>query len=190
LALQVKNRDYWVPRLNGDNVIELHAGTGASSGALADIMTGVITDYSLPLVPHKITSGATDRSDHASFWPYGYPAILGIEDMTNDFNAYYHSTSDLIGYFDFPYFTNFSKAGIASLAILAQPIPQFKYGDANGDGKITVSDAVYLINYLFKEGPAPVPLASGDANCDGQLTVADVIYLINYLFKGGPVPGC
>lgn len=175
---------------NNDNVIELHAGTGASSGALADIMTGVINDYSLPLVPHKITSGATDRSDHASFWTYGYPAILGIEDMTNDFNAYYHSTSDRINYFDFPYFTNFSRAGIASLAILAQPIPQFKYGDANGDGKITVSDAIYLVNYLFKGGPAPVPLESGDANCDGQVLVADVVYIINYLFKGGPVPGC
>jgi photosystem II stability/assembly factor-like uncharacterized protein len=175
---------------NGDNVIELHAGTGASSGALADIMTGVISDYSLSLVPHKITSGATDRSDHASFWTYGYPAVLGIEDMTNDFNAYYHSTSDLIGYFDFPYFTDFSKAGIASLAILAQPITQFIYGDANGDGKITVSDAIYLINYLFKGGPAPDPLLSGDADCDGQVKVSDVIYLINYLFKGGPVPGC
>ncbi|MDP3025110.1 MAG: M20/M25/M40 family metallo-hydrolase [candidate division Zixibacteria bacterium] len=174
---------------NGVNIIELHAGTGASSQALADITIGVINDYTLPLIPQKITSGATDRSDHASFWAYGFPAILGIEDF-EEFNPYYHTTNDRISAFDMPYFTDFSKAGIASLAILAQPIPQFKYGDANGDGKVTVSDAVYLINYLFKGGPAPVPLDSGDANCDGQVTVADVVYIINYLFKGGPVPGC
>jgi len=67
----------------------------------------------------------------------------------------------------------------------------FIYGDANYDGEITVSDVIYIINYLFKGGPPPVPeLASGDANCNGEVTVSDVIYIINYLFKGGPAPGC
>jgi hypothetical protein len=61
-------------------------------------------------------------------------------------------------------------------------------GDANGDCKVGVSDMVYLINYLFKGGPVPVPLEVGDCNCDGKVTVGDVIYLINYLFKGGPAP--
>jgi hypothetical protein len=63
-------------------------------------------------------------------------------------------------------------------------------GDANGDCKVGVSDAVYLINYLFKSGPPPNPLLAGDANCDGKLTVADVVFLINYLFKGGPPSPC
>jgi hypothetical protein len=61
-------------------------------------------------------------------------------------------------------------------------------GDANGDNKYTVSDAVFLVNYLFKGGKAPVPLGAGDANCSGGVTVEDIIYLVNYLFKGGPVP--
>jgi len=61
-------------------------------------------------------------------------------------------------------------------------------GDANRDGKVTVSDVVYLINYLFKGGPAPNPLAVGDANCDGKVSISDIVYLINYLFKGGPAP--
>jgi len=63
-------------------------------------------------------------------------------------------------------------------------------GDANGDGLINASDVVYLINYLFKGGPAPVPLEAGDVNCDGIINSADVVYLINYLFKGGPPPSC
>jgi PKD repeat protein len=66
----------------------------------------------------------------------------------------------------------------------------FMRGDANGDGKWTVADAVYLINYLFKGGPTPIPLQAGDCNCDGKVSVADVVYLINYLFKGGPAPNC
>jgi len=66
----------------------------------------------------------------------------------------------------------------------------FLRGDANGDGVINSADVVYLINYLFKGGPAPEPLEAGDVNCDGIINSADVVYLINYLFKGGPPPEC
>lgn len=63
-------------------------------------------------------------------------------------------------------------------------------GDANGDETINVADAVYLIAYIFKGGPAPEPLEAGDANCDETLNVADAVYLITYIFKGGPEPCC
>ncbi len=70
-------------------------------------------------------------------------------------------------------------------------------GDANSDGKKTVSDAVFLINYLFKGGAVPNPLLLGDTNCcqEGEkncqtvsVSVSDVVYLVNYLFKGGLAP--
>jgi len=65
-------------------------------------------------------------------------------------------------------------------------------GDANGDGQVNVGDAVYLISYVFKGGPAPDPVCAGDANGDGQCNVGDAVYLIAYVFKGGPAPveGC
>lgn len=66
----------------------------------------------------------------------------------------------------------------------------FLYGDANGDSLINNADVIFLINYLFLDGPAPYPLEAGDADCNGTVDVGDVIYLINYLFIGGPVPGC
>jgi PKD repeat protein len=66
----------------------------------------------------------------------------------------------------------------------------FIRGDANGDKKLSVSDVIYIINYLFKGGPVPVPIQSADCNCDTKVTVSDVVYLINYLFKGGPAPVC
>ena len=68
--------------------------------------------------------------------------------------------------------------------------PEYIRGDANGDGVIDVGDVVYLINYLYKNGPPPVPIEAGDANCDDVVDVGDVVYLINYLFKGGPPPSC
>lgn len=63
-------------------------------------------------------------------------------------------------------------------------------GDSNGDLQLNVADAVYLVTYIFKGGPAPVPLAAGDANCDGTVNVGDAVYIITYIFKGGPPPGC
>ncbi len=72
----------------------------------------------------------------------------------------------------------------ACAALEALPAP----GDANGDGTIDIGDVVYLINYLYKGGPAPEPLYPGDANSDGVIDIGDVVYLINYLYKGGPSP--
>jgi hypothetical protein len=64
----------------------------------------------------------------------------------------------------------------------------FMRGDPTRDGVIDASDVVYLINYLFINGPAPVPLWVGDATSDGVVDVSDVVYVINYLFVGGPPP--
>jgi hypothetical protein len=61
-------------------------------------------------------------------------------------------------------------------------------GDANSDATVNVSDAVYIINYVFVGGGAPVPLACGDANSDGTVNVSDAVYIINYVFVGGGAP--
>jgi hypothetical protein len=68
---------------------------------------------------------------------------------------------------------------------------QWLVGDANGDGGIDISDAVYLISYIFSGGPAPHPNAvgSGDVDCSHSVDISDAVYLINYIFNGGPQPG-
>ncbi|MGB8658559.1 MAG: PKD domain-containing protein [Candidatus Zixiibacteriota bacterium] len=63
-------------------------------------------------------------------------------------------------------------------------------GDANTDGHIDAGDVIYLVNYLFKGGPAPDPLPAGDATCNGIVDAGDIVYLVNYLFKGGLAPSC
>jgi uncharacterized protein (TIGR02145 family) len=71
---------------------------------------------------------------------------------------------------------------------------QYLCGDANADEIVNVSDAVYMINYVFIFGsPAPDPLCTGDANYDSDVNVSDAVYLINYVFVFGsppPVPNC
>ncbi|MGB7062894.1 MAG: dockerin type I repeat-containing protein [Candidatus Zixiibacteriota bacterium] len=61
-------------------------------------------------------------------------------------------------------------------------------GDANGDRAVTVSDVVFLTNYILYGGVEPRPSASGDPNEDCVIDVADVIFLMNYVFLGGPAP--
>jgi outer membrane protein assembly factor BamB len=68
--------------------------------------------------------------------------------------------------------------------------PGYITGDANGDGIIDPADVVYMINYFFRNGFPPDPLASGDANCDGVVDPGDIVYLLNYLFRGWPPPQC
>jgi len=63
-------------------------------------------------------------------------------------------------------------------------------GNPNGDNDVNVGDAVFMINYIFRDGPAPDPLQLGDANCDGTLDVGDVVFLIAASFRYGPQPEC
>jgi hypothetical protein len=61
-------------------------------------------------------------------------------------------------------------------------------GDADASGAWDISDAVYLISFIFSGGAAPAPLQAGDANCDSSVDISDAVYLIAFIFGGGPAP--
>jgi hypothetical protein len=69
-----------------------------------------------------------------------------------------------------------------------QETPPYTCGDVNSDFAVNVSDAVFVINYVFIGGEAPEPLIAGDTNCDGAVNVSDAVYIINYVFIGGSEP--
>jgi photosystem II stability/assembly factor-like uncharacterized protein len=170
---------------NGDGVIHMYCDTALENQALADMLIEVISDYGLNLSPMKFNQHT--GGDQTSFWDYGFPAVMVIEDYTSDFNPHYHTTGDRVSAFDTAYFVEFTKAAVAGIATFADP---FIVGDVNGDGVIDPSDVVYLINYFFRNGAAPDPLEAGDCNCDGSVEPGDVVYLINYLFRNGDPPDC
>lgn len=58
-------------------------------------------------------------------------------------------------------------------------------GDADGNGQVSITDAVYVINFIFGGGPAPDPLVAADADCSGQVAISDAVYIINFIFGGG-----
>ena len=74
--------------------------------------------------------------------------------------------------------------------------PPYMCGDVNASDppEIDISDLVYLVTYMFKHGPEPLPFESGDVNCSNppEIDISDLVYLVTYMFKHGPSPcaGC
>ncbi len=62
--------------------------------------------------------------------------------------------------------------------------PSYAFGDCNEDGVVNIADAVFLVNYIFAGGPAPVPRLRGDINRDGIVNVSDAVRILRYLFFG------
>ncbi len=62
------------------------------------------------------------------------------------------------------------------------------YGDANNDDAINILDVIYIINYIYKDGPEAIPPYVANVNGDGAINILDVIYLINFIYKDGPDP--
>ncbi len=63
-------------------------------------------------------------------------------------------------------------------------------GDATGDQRVNIADVVYLINYIFKSGPAPANQQASDLNGNGDLDIGDAVTLIEYIFRSGPSLNC
>ncbi|MCK4606243.1 MAG: right-handed parallel beta-helix repeat-containing protein [candidate division Zixibacteria bacterium] len=65
-------------------------------------------------------------------------------------------------------------------------------GDVNHDGKpvLDVADLLFLIYYVFREGPQPDCLEEANVFVDqaGVVDIVDLQYLIDYMFNEGPAP--
>ena len=64
--------------------------------------------------------------------------------------------------------------------------PGCECGDCNGDGEISIADAIYLVGYIYRSGDAPA--CECDVNLVDGITIADAIYLVSYIYRGGPEP--
>jgi len=62
--------------------------------------------------------------------------------------------------------------------------------DDDAIGGIDIADLVYLVDYMFSQGPPPpCPEAANiDADAAGTVDVSDLVYLVDYMISGGPPP--
>jgi hypothetical protein len=120
---------------NADGALDLHTRLTGNPGYAADLaiasaFTNAVARYGFTglLRPQIDPSGDPD-SDHASFWDYGFPAVMAIEDY-NDFNdANYHTTGDTLASLAgcWTYYVRFLKACIATVADLAVPVERVAF---------------------------------------------------------------
>jgi len=105
-----------------DLIIGFHTRPdNAGDLAIANAFIDVIHAFSINLEP-EIVPDNNQFSDHASFWDFGYSAVLSIEDF-DDFTPDYHKTTDTISTLDFSYLTSFIQAAVGTTAHLAGYIP-------------------------------------------------------------------
>jgi hypothetical protein len=82
-----------------------------------------------------------------------------------------------------------ARADMATSFVLYKCSSGFAKGDYNGDGLVNIGDALYLTEFIYKDGETPVGGAGrADANCDTNIDISDVIYMIKFLLAEGGEP--
>ncbi|MFH1686429.1 MAG: thrombospondin type 3 repeat-containing protein [bacterium] len=73
---------------------------------------------------------------------------------------------------------------------VCDPVCCAMIADANHNGVgPDIEDLVFMVNYMFNGGPAPICLGEVDIDGNGSdLNIEDLVYLVNYMFNGGPAP--
>ena len=56
-------------------------------------------------------------------------------------------------------------------------------GDINGDGKVTVTDAVGIVNYILHRAPSVFITKAADVNGDGNITISDAVSVVNIVLN-------
>ncbi len=73
---------------------------------------------------------------------------------------------------------------------------EFIRGDCDEDGKLSITDPIRILGFLFLGKPELVECQdAADANDSGRVDISDPIYILNHLYKDGPTlpppfPGC
>ena len=56
-------------------------------------------------------------------------------------------------------------------------------GDANGDGKVTITDAVGIVNYILGNPSESFNEVTADVNHDGNITITDAVGVVNIILN-------
>jgi hypothetical protein len=104
-----------------DGLMDIHTSNIANSVSLANLVSNIISLYTLSLTDAIYNPGATN-SDHNSFWDAGYGAVAFYE-AGGDVNPYYHTNGDRIDKFNLAYFHKLAQLAIGSISTLANGVP-------------------------------------------------------------------
>jgi hypothetical protein len=61
---------------------------------------------------------------------------------------------------------------------------RFRRGDSNSSGGVNLTDAIFILKYLFLGGQEPGCLDAADFDDTGDLDLTDAVLILNFLFRG------
>jgi len=170
----------------------------AGTGALGRVLSGSYLPH-VPIphtdsvihndpgnVSHDIYGADLNAPNSAGrWWIPDYPVNLDPDHLMDIF--YQQNVPEEFVPSTQPYLPGYQIYTVVEYAIL---IGVLDYrGDLTGNGSVEMGDVLFLINYLFKQGPAPLS-SVGDVNCDRVVDLGDILFLISYLYKNGPRSRC
>jgi plastocyanin len=126
---------------------------------------------------HTVTSGLSSN-------PGDNPAALFDEESSNALPVFVFRFEDAG---DYPFFCRpHEEMGMRGRIHVQE---KFVRGDASGDGKVDISDAVAVLNVLFLGAVARCCDDALDANDDGAIDIADPVFMLQSLFiEGTKIP--
>ena len=155
--LGVVNMDMIAWDSNNDNICNIHTADVGITHEIYDKMVELNSQYNIGLDIVEVYP-QQPYSDHASFIENGYSAVLLIED-DNDFNAYYHTTNDLLVHYNVPYFKKSAQLAFATIASYALNLnlqiihTPFASGEYTGDLVLTADFSTGLNLATGASGP-------------------------------------
>ncbi|MCP4704525.1 MAG: PKD domain-containing protein [candidate division Zixibacteria bacterium] len=157
-----------------DKIQELHAD-GSNNRRYINLS---IQDQSLPILEPGIGPVLKLYFTVPSSISSGKSITINVDGYSTDY-------SDKLPFFDSPFTGDRYSPEIKEGAITI-----LSCGDVDLTGTVDILDIVFLINNLYKSGPAPNPIELADVNNDVLINILDIVYLINSIYKSGPVPVC
>lgn len=144
----------------------------------------IIKSDSTVIGPVTIVKNMQYRGDTLSMGSYGNGgAMISWMEATQRFGFAHYVLLDSQGALK-----DFSGGKFPALEEAQQQVVgKFIRGDANQDGIVDLSDAVFTLNYLFLGGEVPKCLDASDVDDSGIIDLSDAVYLLNNLFLGGQV---
>jgi len=166
-------------------------GRANGAGTIRDIeifAAHSVTIVTVPLTDPLIPAGTGLLGKLYVHYPTGIPdetAFIDSTTIVNGLIVYQTSFSDASASRFIP---QFRRGAIA----IRQGCCLNRRGNTNGDANdaTNIIDITFLVNYFFKQGPAPVCRQEANVNGDAKesVNIVDLTFLVIYIFKGGAQP--
>ena len=175
--------------LDGEERSELAIGPdGLIAGVVSSVVLSLSENRSLP--PNR--PAVVARIVVEGMLPSGNDATTGRLDFVDTLRPASDPTASPIPnevrFFGIDFAPSVTPLDVRVTSSDGETAAAFRRGDANGDGRADLSDALGIVQVLFLGDPSFDCEEAADVDDDGEVQLTDAIGLARFLFLGGPPP--